>query len=59
MLLARGLKLWLMTLYEMTRMPELYLLIGELVMLAIGQAAVLVPKQRASNLPPVVATRSV
>ena len=58
MLLARGLKLWLMTLYEMTRMPELYLLISVLVMLAIGQAAVLVPKQRASNVQPVVVTKS-
>lgn len=47
-----------MTLYEMTRMPGLYLLIGVLVMLAIGQAAVLVPRQRAPNVQPVVVTKS-
>ncbi len=58
-LLAVGLNLWLMTHYEMTRMPVLYVLTGVLAMLAIGQAAVFVPARRASNVPPVVATRAV
>ena len=58
-LLARGLNLWLMTRYEMTRMPAWYVLTGVLAMLAMGQAAVFVPARRASNVPPVVATRSV
>jgi len=58
-LLAFGLNEWLMTHYEMTRLPVLYVAIGVLAMLALGQAAVLVPARRASNVPPVVATRSV
>ncbi len=58
-LLALGLNQWLMSHYEMTRMPLPYLLTGVLAMLALGQAAVFVPARRASNVPPVVATRSV
>ncbi|MGH8182048.1 MAG: ABC transporter permease [Rhodanobacteraceae bacterium] len=58
-LFAFGLNAWLMTHYEMARLPVLYVAIGVLVMLALGQAAVLVPARRASNVPPVVATRSV
>ncbi|WP_158752938.1 ABC transporter permease [Dyella sp. S184] len=57
-LLAVGLNMWLMTHYEMTRIPLVYVVIGVLAMLAIGQAAVFVPARRASNVPPVVATRS-
>ena len=58
-LFAFGLNKWLMTHYEMTRLPVLYVAIGVLAMLVLGQAAVLVPARRASNVPPVVATRSV
>jgi putative ABC transport system permease protein len=57
-LLAVGLNLWLMTHYEMERLPVLYVLTGVLAMLAIGQGAVFVPARRASNVPPVVATRA-
>ena len=57
--LAIGLNLWLMSNYEMTRIPVMYVLTGVLAMLAIGQAAVFVPARRASNVPPVVATRAV
>lgn len=57
-LLAVGLNAWLMMHYEMTRLPVLYVLTGVLAMLAIGQAAVFVPARRASNVPPVVATRA-
>ena len=57
-LLAIGLNLWLMTHYEMERLPVLYVLTGVLAMLAIGQGAVFVPARRASNVPPVVATRA-
>ncbi len=57
-LLAVGLNLWLMTHYEMNRLPSLYVITGVLAMLAIGQAAVFVPARRASNVPPVVATRA-
>ena len=58
-LLALAINLWLMTHYEMTRMPLPYLFTGVLAMLVLGQAAVFVPARRASNVPPVVATRSV
>ena len=58
-LLALGLNLWLMSHYEMARIPVMYVLTGVLAMLTIGQAAVFVPARRASNVPPVVATRAV
>jgi putative ABC transport system permease protein len=57
-LLAIGLNLWLMKHFEMARIPLLYVATGVLAMLAIGQAAVFVPARRASNVPPVVATRA-
>jgi putative ABC transport system permease protein len=57
--LAVGLNLWLMSHYEMARMPVLYVLVGVLTMLVIGQAAVFVPARRASLVPPVTATRAV
>ncbi|MGH8214124.1 MAG: ABC transporter permease [Rhodanobacteraceae bacterium] len=58
-LLAVGLNEWLMTHYEMMRLSLFYVAMGALAMLVLGQAAVLVPARRASNVPPVVATRSV
>jgi len=58
-ILAVGLNLWLMHRFEMDRMPVLYVLAGVVVVLALGQAAVLAPARRAANVPPVVATRTV
>jgi putative ABC transport system permease protein len=58
-LCAVGLNAWLMKHYEMMHLPLFYVAIGALAMLVLGQAAVLVPARRASNVPPVVATRSV
>ena len=58
-LCAVGLNGWLMKHYEMTHLPLVYVAIGVLAMLLLGQAAVLVPARRASNVPPVVATRYV
>ncbi|MGH8040479.1 MAG: ABC transporter permease [Rudaea sp.] len=57
--LAVGLNLWLMQRFEMERIPVWYVLLGVGVVLALGQAAVFAPARRASNVPPVVATRSV
>jgi len=57
-LLAVGLNLWLMAHYEMARIPLLYVAAAVLAMLALGQVAVYVPARRASNVPPVVATRA-
>jgi putative ABC transport system permease protein len=58
-LLAIGLNLWLMHHYEMDRLPVLYVIVGVVAVLTLGQAAVFAPARRASNVPPVVATRSV
>ncbi|MGH8125419.1 MAG: ABC transporter permease [Rhodanobacteraceae bacterium] len=58
-LLAIGLNLLLMTHYELPRLPLWYLPVGAAVLWALGQLAVLAPALRASNVPPVVATRSV
>jgi len=57
-ILALGLNAWLMTHYEMTRMPVLYVLLGVVAVLVLGQAAVFVPARRASNVSPVSATRA-
>ncbi len=45
--------------YELARLPWTWLPIGALVMLVLGQLAVLGPVLRAAAVPPVVATRSV
>jgi putative ABC transport system permease protein len=57
-LFAFGLSVWLMRHYEMMRLPPFSVAIGVVVMLVLGQAAVLVPARRASNVPPIVAARS-
>ncbi|HEY7871762.1 MAG TPA: FtsX-like permease family protein [Rudaea sp.] len=57
--LAIGLNLWLMSRFEMERIPVLYVLFGVGVVLLLGQLAVFAPARRAANVPPVVATRSV
>jgi putative ABC transport system permease protein len=58
-LLAALISLWLMTHYAMPRIPPDYVMAGALVILGLGQLAVFVPARRASNVPPVVAARSV
>lgn len=58
-LLAVGLNLLLMHVYELPRLPLWYLLVGAVALWVLGQLAVLSPALRASNVPPVVATRSV
>lgn len=58
-LLALGLNLWLVTRFEMQRLPLLYVLSGVVVLLLLGQGAVLAPAMRASKVSPVEATRSV
>jgi putative ABC transport system permease protein len=58
LLLAIGLNELLMRHFEMERLPVLYVLAGIVVVLALGQAAVLAPARRASNVSPIVATRS-
>jgi len=57
--MAVGLNLALMRYYEMDRLPVLYTLIGVIAVLVLRQHAVFVPARRASNVPPVTATRAV
>ena len=58
-LLAISLNLWMVTHEEMARLSLAYLAIGVLVLLLLGQGAVLAPALRASRVSPVEATRSV
>ncbi|HUB91748.1 MAG TPA: FtsX-like permease family protein, partial [Dyella sp.] len=56
--LAIGLNRMLMSKFEMDSMPVYYVLAGLAVVVLLGQIAVFVPALRASNVPPVAATRS-
>ena len=57
--LAVGLSLWMVSQFEMSRVPLSYVAAGVVALLALGQAAVLAPALRASRVSPVEATRSV
>ena len=57
MLAAYAINQWLMTQYELPRLPALYLPLGALVLWALGQVAVLAPARRAAALPPAHAMR--
>jgi len=57
--LAIATNIMLMKVFEVSRLPFWYLPIGAVVLWLLGQLAVLAPALRASNVPPVVATRSV
>jgi len=59
MVLSFGINLFLMTHYELPRLPAIYFPVGALLLWLIGQLAVLGPALRAAAVPPVVATRSV
>lgn len=56
--LAVGLNRLLMSKFEMQSMPVYYVLAGLAVVVMLGQIAVFVPARRASNVPPVAATRA-
>ncbi|WP_266183524.1 ABC transporter permease [Dyella humicola] len=58
-LLAIAINLWLVTRFEMNRLSLVYVLAGVVILLLLGQGAVLAPAMRASRVPPVEATRSV
>ncbi len=57
--LAVGFNLWTVTHFQLGRLSLDYVAIGVLVLLVLGQGAVLAPALRASRVPPVEATRSV
>jgi len=56
---AYGINQFLMTQYELPRLPPAYLPIGAVVLWLLGQVAVLGPALRGASVSPVVATRSV
>ncbi|WP_233523352.1 ABC transporter permease [Dyella solisilvae] len=58
-LLAVAINLWLVTRFELHRLSLVYLLMGVVILLLLGQGAVLAPAMRASRVSPVEATRSV
>jgi len=57
--LAIAINLWMVTRFEMHRLSLVYLIVGVVLLLLLGQGAVLAPALRASRVPPVEATRSV
>ncbi|GAB2557244.1 ABC transporter permease [Rhodanobacter koreensis] len=57
--LALVINLWMITHVEMARLPLTYVLAGVVMLLLLGQGAVLAPALRASHVSPVEATRSV
>ncbi|KAB8191031.1 FtsX-like permease family protein [Lysobacter maris] len=59
MLGAYGINQWLMSHYELARLPAIYLPVGAATLWLLGQIAVYGPARRAASVPPAVATRSV
>jgi len=57
--LVIAINLWMVTRFEMHRLSLVYLIVGVVLLLLLGQGAVLAPALRASRVPPVEATRSV
>jgi putative ABC transport system permease protein len=57
MLAAYAINLALMNMYELPRMPLLYLPLGAVLLWMLGQIAVFGPARRAAAVPPAVATR--
>jgi putative ABC transport system permease protein len=57
--LAIGMNLWMVSHFEMARLSLTYVLAGIVLLLLLGQGAVLAPAVRASRVSPVEATRSV
>jgi putative ABC transport system permease protein len=57
--LAFGINLWMVSQFETVRLPLAYVASGVVLLLLLGQGAVLAPAVRASHVSPVEATRSV
>jgi putative ABC transport system permease protein len=57
MLLAVGLNLWLITRYEMSRLPVVYVLMGMAVVILLSQFSTFIPARRAARVEPGHAVR--
>lgn len=55
--LAISLNLWMVSSFEMQRLHMSYTAVGAVIVLLLGQAAVLWPARRAASIPPALATR--
>jgi putative ABC transport system permease protein len=56
--IALALNLWMVTTFEMERLHASFAVIGAIVVLVLGQFAVLWPAIRAASIPPALATRA-
>jgi putative ABC transport system permease protein len=56
--LAIALNLWMVTTFEMERLHTGYAFLGAILVLALGQLAVLWPALKAASIPPALATRA-
>jgi putative ABC transport system permease protein len=56
-LLGLAANLWMVRSIALTRLPPVYLIVGTIVVLTLGQIAVLWPALRASAVPPAIAAR--
>jgi putative ABC transport system permease protein len=56
--LAVSLNLWMVSAFAMQRLNPGYALVGAVVVLLLGQAAVLWPAMKAASIPPALATRA-
>jgi putative ABC transport system permease protein len=56
--LALSLNLWMVNSFAMQRLHTSYALVGAIVVLILGQAAVLWPALKAASIPPALATRA-
>ena len=57
-LAAFGINQWLMSAYELARLPLYYLPLGAVALWLLGQIAVFGPARRAAAVPPAIATRT-
>jgi putative ABC transport system permease protein len=57
--LGAAANLWMVASFAMARLPLIYLLAGAVLVLALGQLAVLWPALRAASVPPALATRAI
>ncbi len=57
--LAVAVNLWMVNSFEMQRLNTAYAVVGAIVVLLLGQLAVLWPALRAASIPPALATRGV
>jgi putative ABC transport system permease protein len=57
--LAIAVNLWMVSSFEMAHLHVIYPVIGAMVVLLLGQLAVLWPASRAASIPPAMATRTV